>query len=669
MILTKNVFKGTFKLLPMLFAAIAFAFTFTSCEEDGNNVAGLTAIAGADAEVDVGSEVSLDASASIDITGSGYDVSWTFVSTPDGSTASIAAPASSTTSFTPDLVGDYVVMLTISNNLGSSSDEVTLTALASTVTIGGSYYEDLHLVNIMEDPSVPDYLVSDDVWMYAPLIIDPGVRIQVLSDRMFRVRSEGSIDINGTEQMPVIIEGQTAMEGFWKGLIIESNNVANSIEYLHLHHSGSSNIISGSPRSGLHVNSGRVTVINSTFSDIDGFGFSVRNTSSQFNMESLTFENNALGALSIGANHAGSIDNMTDFNGHEVFIQYGSIPNGADHEWIGLNNGSYRVTDDVWVYGALSISEGAQFAFENETILRVRSEGSLSVTGTESNPVVFKGNVDLPGVWKGIMIESNSLLNELTHVNIMHAGHSGIISGFGKTAVGVDGNSRLTLNNVTFSDTDGYGVDARYGGTVLSMNSCSFGSGLSEGSMYMNAALAGYIDEATDFGNNPIVINGGNIPQSSPATWVNPTNGKYVIMGDVWVYDRLQINPGATLEFDSDVILRVRSEGVLVAQGNSTDRITFTRISGSASYWKGIYYESSNVESVLDYCELSYAGNSDMGSGIGQANLGIIGNARITVTNSTISNSLGYGISVRSGAELTESGNTFTNNASGDISQ
>jgi hypothetical protein len=38
-----------------------------------------------------------------------------------------------------------------------------------------------------------------------------------------------------------------------------------------------------------------------------------------------------------------------------------------------------------------------------------------------------------------------------------------------------------------------------------------------------------------------------------------------------------------------------------------------------------------------------------------------------TLTNSEISHSGGFGVVVRSGAELTEAGNTFSNNASGNF--
>ena len=49
---------------------------------------------------------------------------WQFVSKPPGSTAIISTPLASTASFTPDIVGSYLIKLTVSGGSGSDIDEV-----------------------------------------------------------------------------------------------------------------------------------------------------------------------------------------------------------------------------------------------------------------------------------------------------------------------------------------------------------------------------------------------------------------------------------------------------------------------------------------------------------------------------------------------------------------
>lgn len=61
---------------------------------------------------------------------------WALITTPQGSTASLSGTAGMTSSFTPDLPGDYVVKLTVTNSDGSQSatDELTITAIEPTGT-------------------------------------------------------------------------------------------------------------------------------------------------------------------------------------------------------------------------------------------------------------------------------------------------------------------------------------------------------------------------------------------------------------------------------------------------------------------------------------------------------------------------------------------------------
>jgi hypothetical protein len=103
--------KKLFYLLPIA----ALIFTLAACNDDDNDSHGLTAVAGPDKEVPVGETVELNASASIDMNGGGFQTLWEFISTPDGSNATISNASSVTASFVPDITGDYEVRLTISN--------------------------------------------------------------------------------------------------------------------------------------------------------------------------------------------------------------------------------------------------------------------------------------------------------------------------------------------------------------------------------------------------------------------------------------------------------------------------------------------------------------------------------------------------------------------------
>lgn len=643
---------------------LTFVSFLISCTEDEDH--GLTANAGPDQEVTVGQTVQLSSANSIDLNGEGFESRWDLVAIPAGSTVQLNDPLSAMASFIPDIPGDYLVRLTIVNAIGRSSDDVVVRALpAQTIEIGGSHNEDLHLTNIIEDPDVPDYIVTSNLSVSARLIIDPGVRIAVGSDRQIRVTSNGVINVNGTATEPVVIVGSSPLPGFWRGLLVESNNLENEISHLHLSHSGSNNVTAGAPRAGMHLGSARVNLNHSRFTDIDGFGVSVSQTSSRVPMQNNFFDNNTLGAMQMTAAQIGDVDALTDFNAQDIVITGSNIAAGTDHTWGAANNGTYRFTSNVDISANTTITEGAVFTFDNNVLLRFRSDATVKVLGTASDPVIFKGSLEQPGSWRGIVLESSTLENLIQHAEFAHAGHSNLVAGFGRAALGFASNTRATITNSHFRDIDGYGIYIRSNDISVVFDTNSFGSGLTAGAVYMHANSIKDLDSDSDFGGNYVIVDGGSVTSGNNHTWPSLNNGKYLFTSNVDNSGRVNIDAGAILEFESNILLRFRD--IVTANGTSTNPVVFTRRSGTNSHWRGLTIESSSNENLMEYVEVSYGGNSTLMAGFGQTNIGLSNNARLTLNNSIVSNSLGYGVYLRSGAILTQSGTTFSNNASGDI--
>ena len=85
--------------------------------------------AGPDQTVLVGSQITLDGSASSSGTGGLITYQWTLTSQPAGSTATLAGATTVRPSFTPVVAGDYSVQLVVDNaGLLSKSDTVVITA-------------------------------------------------------------------------------------------------------------------------------------------------------------------------------------------------------------------------------------------------------------------------------------------------------------------------------------------------------------------------------------------------------------------------------------------------------------------------------------------------------------------------------------------------------------
>ncbi len=83
--------------------------------------------AGEDQSTAVGTAVTLDGSGSADEDGEIISWSWALVSAPDGAQATLSSEEV-TASFTPDVVGEYILSLTVSDGELSGSDTLFLTA-------------------------------------------------------------------------------------------------------------------------------------------------------------------------------------------------------------------------------------------------------------------------------------------------------------------------------------------------------------------------------------------------------------------------------------------------------------------------------------------------------------------------------------------------------------
>ncbi|WP_338293432.1 YHYH protein [Planctobacterium marinum] len=119
----------------------ADSVTITAEQAEPDNTPPI-ADAGPDQQVSVNEEATLSGAGSSDADGDALSFSWSLISQPANSSASLSRRASETPSITPDIAGTYEIRLTVSDGSDSSTDDITITAVNDNVDI-----KDIEFVN------------------------------------------------------------------------------------------------------------------------------------------------------------------------------------------------------------------------------------------------------------------------------------------------------------------------------------------------------------------------------------------------------------------------------------------------------------------------------------------------------------------------------------------
>lgn len=686
-------------LLIKFFLTAIILISFTACEEEDDTnddlQHGLTANAGVDQAVEVGQAVQLSAEQSEDALGEGFDVEWSFISVPSESEAGINDSESLTASFTPDLVGAYVIKLTISNDLGESEDEVTITAeggSAETQDLSGSYDDDLHLENIHADPELPDYVVVGDVQINAELIIDPGVRIEVEEDLFIDVTENASLTAEGTTSEPIILTTANLEGGkHWKGMRIKSTDIQNIIQYVTIEYAGNSEMDIGAfssqnRQANLGIdNNGVLSILSSNISNSKGYGVAARGTLQEHTSNS--YENNGQAGIYTHITNTEPIDEASVFTGNDyngVEIYESDLEENIT--WAKLNGDlGYKISGDIEINSELSISEGVFVELTEDVFVDVTNDGIIMANGTANQKITFTSAAIASGkYWKGMRIRSTDIRNALNHVVFAYGGNSEINIGSyssqnRQTNLGIDNDAKVNINNSEFTNSKGYGLAAR--GVIIEHTANTYESNSSP-AVYTHVLNAGIFDEASSFTGNS--HDGPQLYESTlleEITWSKLEDGAaYKVSGDLGIEAPLYVTDGTRVEVDEDVLISIdegsggsTTDGYIDIMGSETNPVIFTTSNlAGGHYWKGLRVRTSDSRNNMENVVIEYGGNSEMniGSYSSQnraANLGIDSDASLTVTNATIRNSKGWGIAAIASANLMLNDVQYSNNQEGDL--
>ncbi|SDL63048.1 hypothetical protein SAMN05421823_10797 [Catalinimonas alkaloidigena] len=680
---------------PLLLLALLAACTE---KPDPTPQTSVTANAGADQTAAQGTTVTLDGRASKDSENRTLTYLWSFTKKPAGSVATLTNPTTAQPTFVGDLPGEYEAELTVTNpDNQAAKDKVVVTvtdASTAPTELEGTYETDLHLVDRVSDPNLPDYFMKGDVLMQAKLTIDPGVTIQVVADKYLSIEENGSLVANGTADKKIVFVGKEATAGSWRGITVKSASALNSLDYAEIRHAGGKNIpgIGSTLPASLALypfGSPSLSLKNTLITDGKGYGMLVFQNTTLAAFEKNQFRNLAGTSLYLTINQLGKLDAASSFtggNGFDGIEIFGNMEEGQEEAvWPAFSDGSkYLISEDLNVKSGLRIEPGATFEFKADKMLLVDDNGYLIAKGTADKHITFSGRNKTAGFWRGILVRSTSSLNELNYVDLEYAGGKnfpGIGSDY-PTALSLYNftKSHLKLAHTTIAHSGGYGMFIPLG-SVLEQFEANTIHHSAKSALLTDAQNVGMLDAASQFkGSNgydgvEIYASKANEENAADATWPAFTDGaSYLVTGDVIINKAVTIQPGAVFEFAADRYLEITPEGSLVAKGTAAQQIVFTGKNRTKGYWRGILVRSSSPLNELTHAEVSYGGSKNF-PGFGSdllANIGLYGfaQAQLKVSNSKISDSKGWGIIVQQNCTLTSDATvTFANNTSGSIQE
>jgi len=331
----------------------------------------------------------------------------------------------------------------------------------------------------------------------------------------------------------------------------------------------------------------------------------------------------------------------------------------------------YIVVGDVTVSEGitLTIQAGVTVKFNSNTLLLVN--GRLIADGTTGQHVIFTSSNSVPaaGNWKGIYFGSTSTGSILDYCEVRYAGGSYFYVGAWRTAGVLAYGSSPTITNCTFANNSGRAIEAQAAaGPTISDNTATSSGTYFIGADLTSAPTLNLGTNSTSGGTtNAVEVWGGTV--SLNATWPN-YGVPFVITTNDMTIDAgttLTLTPGITLKFESNRLLLVN--GQLIADGTTGQHVIFTSSNSvpAAGNWKGIYFGSTSTGSILDYCEVRYAGGSYFYVGAWRTAGVLAYGSSPTITNCTIKNNNNYGVYTDGGANPTVSGSNsiYSNTAYG----
>jgi hypothetical protein len=553
----------------------------------------------------------------------------------------------------------------------------------------------------LEPGDAIDYLIQCEISVKgnALLTIEPGVIIAFEGDNSGIFTSEGGgVKAVGTASNPVKLVGSSENKGVWKGIYFGSNHPENRLEYVTVRNAGRTASGQSGEKGAVQLSLGdqsKAAIVNCTIENNDGYGIFITDESVLTEFSGNIITDNGGAPVGLYFNQVGVLDAASDYLGNSnsyVEVRENDVKDSPvsmakiNVPYRFVESRRYNINNSLTISpgNVLEFSTGAGFRLGEQASDCLTTTGTLNATGTSGEHIVFKGVTAGKGTWLGIGINSSSPNNKLIYCDISGGGSDDLYNASDFSAnITLQCESRVNIQHSTIAESGGYGIymheeDARledFEENTLTNNELA--------PILLHFPQVAGLDNASTYGGGNgreyIQVYGQAILDDDLT--VQKLDVPYRINRDragrkTYVEKALTIEPGVILEFETAAGIVLGSPGVdcipltgsLSAVGTADDPIIFRGATGGQGTWLGLGFNSSTSDNLLEYCEISGGGASQMYNAGGQGNLVMTCSASLDVNNCTISDSGGWGIDFVQGTNsLTQANNTFSNNTDGDI--
>ena len=617
--------------------AMMLLLSLFSCNK-GDSDAELEAEAGPDVTAQIGDTVRLDASESF---GRDYSILWSITSQPASDSVSYAETDSAF--FIPSQNGTYSLKLRISK--GNMWDEDFKTVVvAGAIPLRGMISNDTILGKVNTGDEA-DYIITSDLTIAATLDIIPGVILEFLDGTGFIISETGQM----------VVENITfrAAANKWKGIHLKGPR---TVMISCVIRDGGSGSYTAEPTENADIllsGNAVASFSGNTFESSGGFGMVVKENavfkpdivSATPALSNNKFVSNLSGPMLIPAGILANLvspDLSAETENTFIVIYESTYASTITTEPAISDFGlPYKLTGLVKFNKPLTMLPGMDIYFTRTAGIIIA--GNLNINGSVNNPVVLDGMSGESGAWNGIYVKSGNAL--LTYASILNAGYRALEGLAEPAALTVEG--AITMQNSEVSGSSGIGIFLKDNASIQYAE--NFSGNTLQNNM-TSAIRLGFDDVHKILQNNTISAYSSSVPAievrdgktDNLGTWKNlDAEIDYLIIEDVILRPTksMSIETGSVLQFASGTLFSI--PGSLDASG-----VTFSGAEQTAGYWQGISI-STDDHVTLNNCIIRDGG----GDATDRANLVIQPSAAsVSITNSTITNSAGYGLLIKAGA-------------------